>query len=199
MNTRLNLKLVSTVTVLMASFLQGCGQQAFQTKTAGSESSASTATFDSSKIECKFVGPSILESRLKSALGISAGDISALDDNGNATNEMRIAKNREVLGAGNSATGKADDFTCATTKFKVSVEVMVDACAVGLADTKVKSDLFPSGLSNFDALYKAFVGRVPTSYESQVIKEAIAGVPSGKAEAAACAVVATSLESLIRI
>jgi hypothetical protein len=85
------------------------------------------------------------------------------------------------------------------TKYKVSMEVFIDACSVGMASEKGQSTLFPNGVENYDLIYLALVGRVPTDYERDVLTELTSKLPMEKRAMGVCAAVAGSLESLIQI
>lgn len=154
----------------------------------------------SEKMGCKFVGPGVLQDRIINKLGIAAGDFPTLTSSG-AENKsvMRLDSNLGALGKGNPVQGTFDDFSCGTVKFKAAMEVMVDACALALSNTGQRQKIFPRGPRDFDELYTRFIGRVPTKEEYQDLLELIDAVPFEKQEAAACAAVASSLESLIVI
>lgn len=182
--------------------LVGCAPSSFQaTSDFGSSDKKEneTANYQHSKADCLFVGPSVLKDRMVSLLEIPAGDVPVLNDQGVATSDQRLASSSAVLGLGDLRAGRLDDYTCGAPKFKASMEIMIDACALAFQNPAVKSKLFPSGLSNFDELYRAFVGRLPTQYESQILKDLAAALPSSKSESAVCGAVASSFESLIRI
>lgn len=193
---------VLAIAVLSTCTLVGCSPASFQGKSdlASSDKKDNEAVeYQYSKADCVFVGPSVLKDRMIALLEIPAGDVPVLNDQGVATSAQRLASASAVLGVGDLKAGRLDDYTCGAPKFKASMEIMIDACALAFQNPAVKSKLFPSGLSNFDDLYRAFIGRLPSQYESQVLKDLIAALPSSKSEAAACGAVASSFESLIRI
>lgn len=152
-----------------------------------------------SKTTCQFVGADVLKERLVRVLGIPSGDVPVLDEGGRATGATRIKEGWETLGKGDLRNGRPDDLECGTTKFKVSTEIMIDACVVALEEPAVKAKLFPAGFSDFGPLYMSLVGRVPTQFEAQVLEALSKRVGSAQAEAALCGAVASSFESLIRI
>jgi hypothetical protein len=185
---------------VLATVLQGCAPQGFE---AGNSEKSSMSDGDyrvsQSKVECQFVGPDVLRNRIINVLEIPVGDVPVLSALGQPTATMRLASSLEALGKGDVSRGKLDDFSCSTTKYKVSTEIMVDACVRAMPNPTVRAKLFPSGLSSFDSLYQALVGRLPTDFESQVLSELVGQVSGSRAEAAACGAVAVSLESLIKI
>ncbi len=158
-----------------------------------------TAISLSGKITCQFIGPDVLSDRLKSIFNITNGDVPVLDASGTATKKMRIDEALVTLGKGDVNDGRSDDWSCGTTKFKAAAEVMVDACALALADEQVREKLFPSGVPGFDSLYHHLLGRLPSAFESDVLAELMTKMSADRAEAALCGAVATSFESLIRI
>jgi hypothetical protein len=185
---------------VLAVVLQGCAPQGFENANSEKTSVADgDYRVSQSKVECQFVGPDVLKSRIINLLEIPVGDVPVLNDLRQPTATMRLSSNLEALGKGDVSKGKLDDLSCSTTKYKVSTEIMVDACVQAMQNPAVKSKLFPSGLSSFDSLYQALVGRLPTAYESQVLSELVGQVSGSRAEAAACGAVAVSLESLIKI
>lgn len=186
---------------LMTSYQNCAGDFKFQNQSENVQlQSVQEPTYDGlSKVSCQFVGPNLLQDRLKNILGIAAGDVPVLSDTGTATTTMRIQSALDILGQGNINQGRPDDFTCATTKFKSAMQVMVDACTAGVQNPTIKSKLFPSGLSNFDTLYLNLVGRLPTDAEVGALMDLLTKVSNANAEAAVCSAVAVSFESLIRI
>jgi hypothetical protein len=148
---------------------------------------------------CKFVGPDVLSGRLTNLLKITSGDVPVLDDSGNPTGTMRIASNLATLGKGDPVNGVPDDYTCTAPKFKAAVEIMVDACSIGLVNAGTQTFLFPNGPRNFVRIYYAFVGRPPTDQEAALLASATGSMSTLEAEAAACSIVSASLESLISI
>lgn len=174
-------------------------QNCADTRTTESSSSVGSngALVNTSKIECRFVGPDVLSDRIRSTLGIAAGDVPSLDTNGNPTGTMRLQSQLETLGQGDVASGRLEDASCGTTKFKAAIEIMTDACGRALQNPSVRAQLFPSGFNDLKPLYRALVGRIPTLYETATLAEIPQDLPNR--EAVACAAVATSFESLIRI
>ena len=183
---------------------QNCGQNGFSSLS--SSASQPVTSLNTGGVAgpqaleaCQIVSPSIMQSRIKNLLGIAAGDVPVLDDNGNPTSMNRMASELSTLGVGNPSAGIADDFSCSTPKFKDQIEIMVDACTIGLKTAAVQSRLFPNGANDYTALYMAFVGRAPTSDESAVLANLTNGMGTSSAEPAACAAVASSLQALISI
>lgn len=158
---------------------------------------SSDLLINASKIECRFVGPGVLSDRIRSTLGIAAGDVPSLDTNGNPTTAMRLQSQLETLGQADVASGRLEDASCGTTKFKAAIEIMMDACGRALQNPSVRAQLFPSGFNDLKPIYRALVGRIPTLYETATLSEIPQDLPNR--EAVACAAVATSFESLIRI
>ena len=185
---------------------QNCSQTGFSVLSSSGQSAldsiSGTGTPPSQALEeCQTVSPSIMQSRIKNLLGIPAGDVPVLDSNGvpvvPAT--FRMASEMSALGVGDPANGISNDFSCSTPKFKDQIEIMIDACSLGLKTPAVQTTLFPNGASDYTALYQAFIGRAPTSDESAVLQSLTSGMEASAAEPAACAAVAASLQSLISI
>jgi hypothetical protein len=207
--TRIRLIFVSVFALIVVGFFQNCGGKFTVAELTRSVEFSSIennttqvpepVTPASSKLTCQFIGPYILSDRLKITFHILKGDVPVLNPNGTVSTRMRIVESLVALGKGNVNEGRLDDWSCGTTKFKAAVEVMIDACAISLGDMQVSEKLFPSGVSGFDSLYHHLLGRLPTDFESDVLRELMSKMPVDKAKAAACGAVATSFESLIRI
>ena len=184
---------------------QNCGPGGFKANPVDGKgnfvAASSTTTVVTSKVlsDCQIVSPDILQSRLKNILGIAAGDVPVLADNGNTTNVMRIASNLTTLGKGDPSTGMADDYSCTTPKFKTMIQVFVDACAIALNDSSVAARLFPNGTGDLNALFTSLLGRGPTADEIAIIVELQGAVSPAQVKAATCGAVASSLASLIVI
>lgn len=179
-------------------FFQNCADSRLNSASSSSESDGvlGAVNVGASKLECRFIGPDVLRDRIQNALGVSAGDVSALDDSGRATSTMRLASQLETLGKADVAAGRLEDASCGTVKFKAAIEIMVDACAVAMSNPANRARLFPSGTNDFGPIFLALTGRRPTLFEAEQVSKAAQGA---NAEAKACAVVASSFESLIRI
>jgi hypothetical protein len=193
---KMKLILATFVMSFLVFGFQNCGQAGFQ----ASNKSADIASMGNpvettmvAKRECEFIGTDVMGDRLKSVLGIASGDVPRLDPaNGNAINGPgRLA----------AASGALSGYSCGVSKYKGSFEVMIDACTQAVSNVDVKNSLFPNGPENFDALYMKLVGREPTRGEAEMLLELVRSskIPSAKREAAACAAVATTVESLIKI
>lgn len=154
----------------------------------------------SEKMSCKFVGPNVIQDRIRSKLGVMAGDFPTLMANGQENAAVtRLTSSLSALGKGNPSQGTFDDYSCGAVKYKAAMEVMVDACAYALKSTQAKLQIFPRGVHDYEELYMRFIGRVPTHDENQILRDLVDQVDSEKREAAACAAVASSLEALITI
>ncbi len=186
-----------TMTTILVAY-QNCAETNFNTDRKPN-SVGGTITTTSQKMECKFVGPDVLKSRLVNILEIPSGDVSVLNDQGGDTAQQRIQTNLAALGKGSMAAGTFDSYSCGVVRFKAAMEVMVDACAVGMAKQSVRTKLFPNGTNDFDAVYRAFTGRLPTAGEKEDLATLVRALPVAKQEAGACGAVASSLEALIRI
>ena len=186
---------------------QNCGPGGFQASPVDKNgnfvaaSSVTPPTQITSKVlsECQIISPDILQSRIKNILGIASGDVPILADNGNTTGSMRIASALQTLGQGNPTDGTVDDYSCSTPKYKIMIQVFIDACSIAMTDATVAGRLFPNGPSDFNALYTSLVGRVPTADEIAILVELQGAVTAAQAKAAACGAVASSLASLIVI
>lgn len=196
-----NVKIIATsivVTLVGAYFFQGCSQTAF--KSLSSENQQVLVTPNLLALhDCRFIGVGVLQSRIRNYLLIPEGDVTIVDANGNPTTSYHIATDAGSLGVGNPSLGMPDDLTCTTPKFKAAMAVMIDACAVGMTNANVRAKLFPNGANDLSVVFYAFNGRAPTTDESAAILELTTGMNELQAETAACAVSATTLESLISI
>ena len=192
---------VSAVGFLLIAF-QNCGGN-FSADNQGTNSldqmSQVGSNSNAAKFDCQYIGVQTLKARLSSALGIAKQDVPILNDNGSASNRGRIETNKASLGEADPSTGKYADYSCEMTKFKLSTEIMIDACKQALANADVKAQLFPEGSENFDQLYLTFLGRLPSISEIEVLSGLSAAMPEGNKEAAVCAATATSFEALTRI
>jgi hypothetical protein len=183
---------------------QNCSQTGFSALTSNGQSALNSisGTGTAQALEqCQTVSPSVMQSRIKNLLGLPAGDVPVLDVNGNPVVPAmyRMASEMSALGVGDPAIGLPNDFSCSTPKFKDQIEIMIDACSLGLQAPAVQTTLFPNGASDYTALYQAFIGRAPTSDESAILQTLTSGMAASAAEPAACAAVASSLQSLISI
>lgn len=172
----------------------GCGP-GFQSVTNSEHNSFSF----SSKLDCQYIGAEALSDRLISHLQIETGDVPVLNTNGVPTNTMRIESNKDLLGVADPSKGKFADYSCEIIKFRISAEVMIDACETALANQSVRQQLFPSGIQNFDSLFLSFLGRLPRQEEIQVLQYLAMSFPEEKQPGALCAAAAMSFEALTRI
>lgn len=146
------------------------------------------------KTECRFVSVNTMRSILINQLGIASGDVPI----GGGVTGNYLTNYARSFGEGNAAQGIASETSCSSLKFKLATQLMVQACVQSYtADQNAfMSRFFPSGTSNYDALFLTFVGRYPKAEEADAIKGIFSAVPADKAPAAACASVASSLEVL---
>lgn len=192
-------RLYSYIAIAITALLfQNCSDVAFDSKQHMSRGPASLLDV-STKIDCQFIGATSLRYRLKDLLGINSGDISILADNGTPTSQMRIEKSKADLGEADPSQGLLQNLSCGMSKYKISAEIFIDACAVGMDSPKSLNHLFPNGLGDYDLIYLAFVGRAPTSYERNILLELASKLPVEKRATGVCAAIAGSLESLIQI
>jgi hypothetical protein len=90
-----------------------------------------------------------------------------------------------------------EDLACSPTKFKPLLEIFLNGCYLGLQNTAVQQNLFPNGVSDYDAIYLTFIGRLPTSSEESILDDLVASLDSAdKQMAGVCSAVASSLESV---
>jgi hypothetical protein len=197
--TRVKILYTLTGMFFVAVLFQNCGGIAFEAQDSASRGIASLDLGSSTKLDCQFIGTQSMHQRLATLLGINSGDISILADDGTQTSEMRIEKSKTDLGDADPAQGLLQNLSCGMTKYKISAEVFIDACTVGMNSPSQKQLLFPQGETNFDLLYMALIGRSPTDYERGVLMELSATLPPEKRAMGVCAAVASSLESLIKI
>lgn len=153
---------------------------------------------DVTKVECQFVTVDTLSSIIVNQLGIVEGDVSILNG-GDYLNQYQNS-----LGAADAEAGQFGDGQCTALKYKITTQLMVDACMEGFSrepeeGAKSASErLFPNGVNDYDALYLTFLGRLPNHAETSILDELVANMSSDKAEAAVCAAVAGSFEALTR-
>lgn len=191
------------VGVLLCGLI-GCSASEFRAAQSSTGSSSLSSEMDLSgqnslKSDCQFIGVDAIASRLTMIFGISRGDVPILNDNGSASSMFRLASAASDLGAPNAATGKFLDLSCGMSKYKTSIEIFTDACSYAMDNPVIKLQLFPNGPMDSDHVYMSVIGRLPTSFEIAVLQELASVFPNGKKEAAVCAAVASSLESLLRI
>ncbi len=118
-----------------------------------------------------------------------------------------LDERRYDLGATNYASGISKNTSPEPAKFKFLVELIFDACDVGLANPSVRSKLFPGvGAMNawtpaaYDAIYLRFLGRYPASVEKESLGRLVADVSVMKdaslhsQQTSVCAAVLSSLE-----
>ncbi len=184
---------------LLVSF-QNCGGK-FSADHQGTNSidQMSVTGSQSAKFDCQFVGVETLRARLSATLGIQSQDVPILNDNGTPSNRGRIETNKASLGEADPKIGKYADYSCEMTKFKLSTEIMVDACKQAMSNTDIKAKLFPKGSEDYDQLFLTFLGRLPSTGEIEVLSGLTDTVADDNKEAAACAATAMSFEALTRI
>lgn len=153
----------------------------------------------SAKFECQYIGADTLMDRLSTFLGIEEKDVPILDDKGNPTSKFRIKSSLSSLGVADLKAGKYTDYSCEMIKFKISTEVMIDACAKALSDDSIKNQLFPNGEDDYSQLYLNFVGRLPTVIEEQILNDLASSVSEQHRGTAICSATAMSFEALTRI
>ncbi len=129
------------------------------------------------KLNCQYYEPSNISNTLKQVLNIQFGDVAVLAENGSQAQDCGangqgacyyIYENLVVLG--NKGVGVKQDSTCTASKFRVSTEIYINSCVQSLSIESNRKKLFPDGLTNFDKIYQAFLGRLPSITESQILK-----------------------------
>lgn len=188
---------ISLFTFTLVSF-QNCGGN-LKAHPQISEEMVHGELIQSAKFECQYIGADTLMDRLSSFLSIEEKDVPILDDKGNPTSKLRIQSSLTSLGVADPKTGKYTDYSCEMIKFKISTEVMIDACTKALANESVKNRLFPNGDDDYSQLYLDFVGRLPTVIEEQILNDLASSVSEEIRGAAICSATAMSFESLTRI
>lgn len=194
-SSRVGLFSLLSMTLLL---FQNCGGN-FKSQPEFSHQSSQGDFIQSAKFECQYIGADTLKDRLSSFLHIEEEDVPVLRDNGSPSNQYRIASNLTSLGVADPKSGKFADYSCEMTKFKITTEVMIDACTQALNNDEVKESLFPNGETDYSQLFLDFVGRLPTQIETQILNDLAASLPAEKRAAALCSATAISFESLTRI
>jgi len=159
----------------------------------------SSFTGSSAKSECQFIGAEAISLRLQALFDIPEGDVPLLDKSRTPTSQYRIHSSLADLGVEDASKGLINNLSCGMTKFKVSTEVFVDACSIGLQKKSTRDRLFPDGPSDYNSIYLSFIGRSPTSFEIQTLDDLSEQLPEESRAIGICAAVASSLESLTQI
>lgn len=175
---------------------QNCGRIGFQSQP--DQTSASLST-QSSKLSCQFIGVDSIRFRLMNIFGLPQADVAILNDSGMPTSVMRVEKSKAELGEGDPSKSLSESLSCGMSKYKISAEIFIDACAWSMEKHNGEQRLFPNGLHRYEDIYLLLVGRHPTTYEVQQLEELAPLLPEAKRAVGLCAAVATSLESLIQI
>ena len=190
--------------ILLAGLLS-CAPTSFQANVNKNRSPAST--FDSLK-SCSFADTNTLRNVIEQKLGIAKKDVPLVDAKGNiktaaeckqgsSTQCFYLHKFRADLGEASPNEGRLANTECTPTKFRITTEMFINACAMAMSQPAIKETLFPKGVEEFEYLYLSFVGRRPEGNESMVLSELQNQFDSKEKKAiAACASVAASLESL---
>ena len=194
-----SISLIIISAVLITGF-QNC-EYGLETQSTGSLGNSNSSLFNgpSAKSECQFIGADALSLRLQALFDIPEGDVPVLDKSGRSTNKYRIHSSLADLGVEDTSKGLINNLSCGMTKFKVSTEVFVDACSIGLQRKSTRDRLFPDGPSDYNAIYLSFIGRSPTSFEVQTLDDLQDQLPENSRAIGVCAAVASSLESLTQI
>jgi hypothetical protein len=172
---------------------QACYQMAPQISDSAN-SKETPAELDRAKVNCQFVSVDTLKSIIKNQIGLPSGDVPIV---GSST--MSLVEYGTKLGKGDLANGVADDASCGALKYKLAMQVMVDACTEALnQDNTFTARLFPNGTSDYEKLFQTFLGRSPSAEESAALDQLNGRVSGSVFPAAACGAVAASLESLSR-
>ena len=149
---------------------------------------------------CQFISVSSIQSVLRNTLGLSSGDVTAVDEYKNPIPSYQyVEKYRGALGEGNFVdmdNQVADDHTCTSLKFKAAMIIFLEACTVSMENPRMKTSLFPQGVNNYDNLYLKTTGRMPKEAEVSILDGLVESVSDTIKPAAACAAVLTSISVL---